>query len=380
MNHLHFKNLNYIKWGTLFTFIIFIISCKQSSKFQFSGTVIGQGVDSIVLAKPISKDSVIGPPYKALDTIVVVNGKFKGSSEISGSELRYFMAIRNTNKVFIAFVDGSEKADIVLYADSLSKSKIVGSPTNDEFQKLTETINNIRKNMQEQYMKLQEDKTFSDADRSTFEKIRTGLEEKYDSVLSKFITRHKNDNLAAFGIVVKGKHDFEELTKSYDGLNELAKNSFFGNEIKGIIDRLKPFSVGSKIKDLSLPDANDSLFSLYSLKGKYVLLHFWMESNPESRQLNEKLKSWYKSYKSKGLEIVNLSIDRDKSKWKKAIQEDQLSWIQLRDSIGVSLSDYGVVVLPHQMLVDPEGIISKVVQGKDLENKMENKLKEVFSK
>ena len=378
MKYLQFKNMSYIKWSAFFVFPL-LFSCRESSKFQFSGTVVGDEIESIFLAEPVPKDSAVNVPYKILDTIAVVDGIFEGDDKLSGSELRYFMVKDNANEAFVVFVGNGEKANLTLYLDSISKSKIEGSAINDEFQKLTTTINDIRKNIQDEYRKLMEDKTFSDEDRSAFENISKESEKRYDSVLDIFITRHKHDNLSAFGIVVKNKYDFERLTKDYDVLNKVAKNSFFGKEIKGILDRLRPFSAGSKIKDFALPDVHDSLFSLSSLKGKHVLLDFWMESNLTSRQSNKKLKNWHELYKSHGLEIVSLSIDRDKSKWRKAIQEDQMNWTQVHDSIGATLSDYGVVTLPHKILIDPKGVILKVVQGNDQENKMENKLEEVFA-
>ena len=376
--------MNYLqleKWATIFVFsMLIIISCEKTSRFEFSGTVVGEGIDSIIMAKPI-RDSATNIPYKILDTIHVVNGDFKGEGELSGAELRFFMINGNQKKTFRAFVGGGEKTQITLYADSINKSKIEGSPTNDEFQELNDTINGIRKKLSAKHKKFLEDGNISSEEHSAFEKMMKEFEKNYDIILDAFIDKHKHDNLAAFGIAVKGKIDFEELTKSYEQLNESAKKSFFGKEIKRVLDDLKPFSVGSEIKDFTLANAKDSSFSLSSLKGKHVLLNFWMVSNAQSRELNKKLKNWYELYKGSGLEIVSLSIGNvDKEEWDKAIKEDQMSWIQVRDSIGSTLvQDYGVRLLPHQILIDPKGIIIKVVQGNDEENKMEAKLKEVFT-
>ena len=73
-------------------------------------------------------------------------------------------------------------------------------------------------------------------------------------------------------------------------------------------------------------------------------------------------------------------LDESKENWIKAIEADELSWPHVSDLKGWSNSvadQYGVMSIPHTVLVDPDGIIiAHKLRGEELRNKLESLLKE----
>ena len=88
----------------------------------------------------------------------------------------------------------------------------------------------------------------------------------------------------------------------------------------------------------------------------------------------------YNLYKSKGLEIVGVSLDSRIEAWKKALAEQKMIWPQMSDLKGWS-SDmakvYGIRAIPATVLIDHNGtIIARDLRGDELLKKIEESLKQ----
>ncbi|MGV3560679.1 redoxin family protein [Larkinella arboricola] len=125
------------------------------------------------------------------------------------------------------------------------------------------------------------------------------------------------------------------------------------------------------IPDLILADKQDKPVSLLTYKGNVVLIDFWASWCDHCRQEHNRLKSLYKQYKDKGLQIISISVDEDTDAWKKALQKAGLPWTQLTDRVGsrnMVGTQYGNGSLPINLLIDKEGyVIRKGLQGSELE-------------
>ena len=87
----------------------------------------------------------------------------------------------------------------------------------------------------------------------------------------------------------------------------------------------------------------------------------------------------FNEYKDKNFTIVGISLDKDKSKWMKAIADDNLAWTHLSD---LKYWDseipalYGVRGIPANVLLDPDGVIvAKNITGEDLHKKLKEVIK-----
>jgi peroxiredoxin len=134
-------------------------------------------------------------------------------------------------------------------------------------------------------------------------------------------------------------------------------------------------AMGAKAPEIALPSPNGDTIRLSSTRGKIVLLDFWASWNKTSREENAKLLALYKKYKYKGFEIFQVSLDKSKDSWVKAIKDDGLKyWINVSDlkylqSPMVNL--YNFEQVPSSFLIDKDGtLISKDLKDIDLENKL----------
>ncbi|MGC9375338.1 MAG: peroxiredoxin family protein, partial [Bacteroidales bacterium] len=79
-------------------------------------------------------------------------------------------------------------------------------------------------------------------------------------------------------------------------------------------------------------------------------------------------------YADKGFEIFGVSLDKTRESWINAIKADGITWPQVSELNywDCSARDlYGFNSIPHNVLIDPDGIIiAKDLRGEALGNKL----------
>jgi hypothetical protein len=74
-----------------------------------------------------------------------------------------------------------------------------------------------------------------------------------------------------------------------------------------------------------------------------------------------------------------VSLDKDKEKWLKAINEDGMPWVHVSDLNNWKNAVarlYGISSVPQNLLIDPQGkIIAKNLRGEALEEKLAEVIK-----
>lgn len=138
------------------------------------------------------------------------------------------------------------------------------------------------------------------------------------------------------------------------------------------------FTPGMEAPDLVGPTPDGSTYSLSKMRGKYVLIDFWASWCGPCRRENPNVVALYDKYKSKGFEILGVSLDREEGAWKKAIEQDKLTWAHISDLKGWKSDHaalYSVSSIPQTLLLDPQGkIIQRNLRGEQLAEK----LREIF--
>ena len=119
--------------------------------------------------------------------------------------------------------------------------------------------------------------------------------------------------------------------------------------------------------DFELPDLQGNPLKLSSLRGKYVVLDFWGAWCVWCVRGIPNMKDAYAKYKDK-MEILGIDCRDAEPKWKAAVNEYQLPWLQVRcpdDKLQTLASQYNIEGFPTKVIIDPEGKIVKVVVGED---------------
>ncbi len=131
---------------------------------------------------------------------------------------------------------------------------------------------------------------------------------------------------------------------------------------------------GAMAPEINLPTPEGKNLKLSDLRGKVVLIDFWASWCGPCRRENPNVVRVYEKYKDKGFEILSVSLDKDRSRWLQAIEQDGLEWLHVSDLKfwqSEAAQTYGVGSIPYTVLVDREGkIIASRLRGAALENKL----------
>jgi thiol-disulfide isomerase/thioredoxin len=129
---------------------------------------------------------------------------------------------------------------------------------------------------------------------------------------------------------------------------------------------------------LSGPQGQTVKVSDYVGKNKLVLIDFWASwCGPCIGELPNVVKA-YELYHDKGLEIVGVSLDKDKASWVQAIAQTGQKWPQMSDLKGWDCEGaalYGIQSIPANVLINEQGeIVARDLRGDFLLKEVESRL------
>jgi len=152
-------------------------------------------------------------------------------------------------------------------------------------------------------------------------------------------------------------NDIKDLSKIF---NKEIKNSKAYKPIDNILKAAPTVLVGEKFKKFNLPDSSGQNLDLSEFKSQLTLVDFWASWCGPCRRQIPMLKKIYSTISRDRFDIVGISIDSDTLKWKRALKEERMPWSNLIGSEQWAKSNYLIISIPYNFLVDDKGkIIAK---------------------
>ncbi|HTD98645.1 MAG TPA: TlpA disulfide reductase family protein [Mucilaginibacter sp.] len=331
---------------------------------------------------------------RVLDSAQAVNGSFEFKGDlIYPSPAIMIVDYKGVGANKLDVGDNSDKLTFYLdkgtitlkSVDSAYKAQIIGSPINDQYQKLL-AINAESSAKTNQLMtdavKSADDKSNTVERQNQLQAKLKAIQANYHAALKNFILTNPNSYLSLLSLSSLGgpSPDPNEIEPLLNGLSKEIRETETARTLKNALENLKATAIGAMAPDFEQTDTLNRPVRLSSFKGKYVLLDFWASWCVPCRQENPNVVKAYNRFKDKNFTIIGISLDKRDGAfaWMNAIRQDHLNWTQLSDLKfwnNAVAQLYFVQGIPKNFLIDPSGkIIAQDLRGDDLEAKLEEVL------
>ncbi|MBN2805389.1 MAG: AhpC/TSA family protein [Prolixibacteraceae bacterium] len=346
-------------------------ACNNKNQFTITGEVVPAPENGAMVLYGFEEGNPV-----PVDTVDIVEGKFKFQGEVEIPELNLMGMVGNQQYIAQLFVEPG-KINMTVYPDSFESNVITGSESQEIFNIYIQemiTFSKNENNLRQRFQIAQMSNNEEEVNNIRFE--YETMVENTQLYAKNFIGKYNSSPVSAYVYLMNffQEAELEELD-SILAVFEPIKASEFVGAIQERADALRVSGKGALAPDFTLSDMNGTPVTLSSLRGKYVLIDFWASwCQPCMIEMPNVIEQ-YKAYKDKGFEIMGVSLDRDREAWVSTVERFEMNWLHGWDmegeEPGAVANMYGVTGIPHTVLLDREGkIIEKNLRGPALKAKL----------
>ncbi|MDU1903332.1 MAG: TlpA disulfide reductase family protein [Dysgonomonas sp.] len=348
--------------------ILALLLHSCSNKNELTGTLANSDNDGKQVFLLRLKD--YNSSFEPADSTTITNGKFTFKlEETTEPQVAYVVIKEATPNTANGIPFVYENGKIELNIDSVSHLK--GTPMNEKSQAFFDKLNAKAKEMMgiEKKIAIAPDEQTREQYFSQIASLNTDMA----SIGYDFIKENIKNKIGEFYLIsMMGFFDEKQIDEI------LAEAS---PEYKKIIDEIRNMNnplankgsfIGKQFIDVSgtTPQGKSIALSDYVKKNKVVLIDFWASwCGPCIKEMPNVVAA-YKEFKSKGFEIVGISLDEEKAAWTKSLTDMNMTWPQMSDLKGwesALSAPYQVSSIPFTLLVDQNGnIIAENLRGQAL--------------
>lgn len=360
----------------LLVMAILVLSCKKQETTGYSITAEAKGFKDGTIVELNALSASNRPSI--IDSTTIKDGKFSFTlSKPESIDFNYltFKGV-SSNVLFLA-----EDAPLTMtvYKDSLRSSIIQGGQENPIFYKYIKDINSINKQKNDLRNQMVVANRLKEQEKiNLLSQQQNDLKEKEKTMRTDIAEKHPNSlvSIIALSDLMNLKlTPARQVKEMYAEVDDTLKTTRLGKNLDRLIASfIGRVDIGSEAENFKAPTPDGKMLSLKESMGKITIIDFWASWCKPCRVENPNVVRVYNKYHDKGLNIIGVSLDRNKEQWMKAIDQDQLNWNHVsnlkfwQEPIAKS---YGVRSIPATFIIDEKGnVIAKNLRGPALENRI----------
>lgn len=352
--------------------LFFLSGCNKTKQFTVTLNLDNADQKTVYLFKDVEGKEV------CIDTAVFAGKQAVLKADFANAQTCYVIKFDPSERCE-AFPFFTENQNTIISGDkeAVQYWTVKGCPTMDAFNAYRQELLPMEEAMMATFLEAQE--AFMAGDTVKSAELQVQVEsamEDYQNYRLDYIKNHGDSYMAHFMLLQdKDEFDFEtvkEVAKSF------TNESMYSKRLNDYIAEHTKVEVGAKFMDFTLKTAEGEDVNLEKVinGNRVVLVDFWASWCGPCRAENPYVKAAYEKYHAAGFEIVGVSVDRDEAAWLKAVADDGMNWIQVRDVDNTASTDYMVQFIPSNFLYDGNGVmIAKGLRGEELEAKLAEVLK-----
>jgi len=347
--------------------LLFFSGCNKTKQFTVTLNLDNADQKTVYLCKDVEGKEV------CIDTAVFAGNQAVFKADFDDPQTCYIIKFDPAERCEI-FQFFTENQNTVITGDKEAREKweAKGCAIMDDYNAYRQELLPMEESMMALFSESQEAYMSGDTVKAAelFAQVNTAMED-YQNYRFDYYKNHPDTYLTHFLVL----QDVDEL--GYEKVKELADGftteSVYSKRINDYLAQQAKVQVGAHFMDFTLKTAEGEEVNLEKVinSNRVVLVDFWASWCGPCRGENPYVKAAYEKYHAAGFEIVGVSVDRDADAWLKAVADDGMTWIQVRDVDNTASTDYKIQYIPSNFLYDGNGImIAKGLRGAELEAKL----------